>query len=113
LEQLQRLEFYSESYDKIQIKKNSIIYCDPPYKNTAGYNILFDTENFLNWAAIQNEAVFISEYDISDTRFKLIKTIKKIQLLNNLNNEVNENIYANQCAYELLRERHEQKARRT
>ena len=36
LQQLGQLEFYSDSYQNIDIKPNSIIYCDPPYVDEGG-----------------------------------------------------------------------------
>lgn len=104
LEQLQRLQFYSKSYDKVPIEKNSIIYCDPPYKDTTDYGNDFDHKRFLDWAHEQNEPVFISEYNIDDKRFKLIKRIKKRSLLSdheNIAKHVEEKIYVNQAAYKI------------
>lgn len=75
LERLQRLSFYTGDYRKVPIKKNSVIYCDIPYQGTADYGE-FNHKEFFDWAAIQTEPVFISEYEIKDPRFKLIKEIK-------------------------------------
>jgi DNA adenine methylase len=100
LQQLQQLTFYRKSYEQIEIKENSIIYCDPPYKNTADYQNSFNTEKFLNWADFQKEPVFISEYNISDKRFKLIKTIKKRSLFSSNKEKcktMSENIYINKA----------------
>lgn len=55
-------DFRDLSYD------NSIVYCDPPYKNTTPYckNILgeFPYDDFLNWVVKQskNNIVLVSEY---------------------------------------------------
>jgi len=68
LERLQRLEgitaptFTSLSYDQVKIKKNSVIYCDPPYQNTGGYLRDFDHNAFWQWVRDQSEPVFVSEY---------------------------------------------------
>src|SRR5690606_33556363 len=55
LEQLQqnKLNFYSGSYEKVEIKKDSIVYCDIPYKGTGEYdkNKNFDHKTFFDWAA--------------------------------------------------------------
>jgi DNA adenine methylase len=32
------IDFYSGSYDSLVIPESSIIYCDPPYENTAKYS---------------------------------------------------------------------------
>ena len=67
LENLQQLQRLCKSYDEIEIKPNSIIYCDIPYKGTAKYNnIDFDHEAFYNWCKIQTELCFISSYDMPE-----------------------------------------------
>lgn len=65
LESLQSLQSLCKSYDDIEIKSNSIIYCDIPYKGTDKYNNLdFDHEAFFNWCKNQTELCFISSYDM-------------------------------------------------
>lgn len=73
LQSLQRLENitrYNCSYDEIEIKPNSVIYCDIPYRNTEGYEEFgssnFDYEKFYEWANRQKEIVFISEYNMPE-----------------------------------------------
>lgn len=56
---------FNKSYDEIQIKPNSVIYCDIPYRNTGTYNEeAFDYNKFYDWALKQIEPIFISEYDM-------------------------------------------------
>lgn len=65
LQQLERLQLYSLSYDKVTIPKNAIIYCDPPYKNTAEYSKNnFDHDQFWQWAKQQSKThpIYVSEY---------------------------------------------------
>ena len=70
LQRLERLEISQKSYDEVEIKPNSIIYCDIPYENTMGYKSGdFDFKKFYDWASNQTELVFISSYHISDDRF--------------------------------------------
>ena len=83
LERLERLRFSSKSYDQIVIEPRSIVYCDPPYKETEDYGNSFNTAKFLDWADAQEVPVFISEYNIDDTRFKVVKRIRKASSLNN------------------------------
>lgn len=66
----QSLEISQKSYDEVEIKPNSVIYCDIPYENTMGYKSGdFDFKKFYDWASNQTELVFISSYHISDDRF--------------------------------------------
>jgi len=101
VERLQKLNFSSKSYDEIEIKPNSIVYCDPPYKGTADYGNKFNTEKFLDWADAQTEPVFISEYNIADKRFLKIKSILKESLMDNSADkkvQKEEKIYINKAA---------------
>lgn len=67
LERLERLERLCKSYDEIEIKPNSIIYCDIPYKGTNKYNkIDFDHERFYSWCKNQTELCFISSYEMPE-----------------------------------------------
>ena len=78
LERLQSLHLSKKSYDEIEIKKNSVIYCDIPYEKTAGYvSGDFDHKKFYDWACSQKELVVISSYEISDKRFKRVVNLKK------------------------------------
>lgn len=57
------------SYDEIEIKPDSIIYCDIPYKNTDKYQFKFDYEKFYKWCSEQKELVFISSYELPAEQF--------------------------------------------
>jgi len=81
LQQLERLTISSGSYDQVIIKPNSVVYCDIPYDGTADYGNSFDRKAFLDWAANAAFPVFISEYNVSDSRFKLFYSIEKKSLL--------------------------------
>jgi len=76
LEPLERLSFSSLSYEQVEIKPNSIVYCDIPYKGTSDYGE-FNHTQFFDWAASRDFPVYISEYKINDSRFKLIYEIDK------------------------------------
>jgi 16S rRNA G966 N2-methylase RsmD len=67
LQQLERLEqlvtFSSKSYDQVEILPNSVIYCDPPYKNTSAYGEQsFDHDKFWEWVEKSPHPIFVSEY---------------------------------------------------
>ena len=78
MERVQSLEAYSGSYDNVDIKPNSVIYCDIPYESTAEYTCgSFNHKKFYDWANKQKELVVISSYDISDKRFQRVVNLKK------------------------------------
>lgn len=68
---LRGTEFYAENYDELLIPKQSIIYCDPPYKNTKQYATSkdFDHEKFYQWCREKKQeghTIFVSEYEMPD-----------------------------------------------
>ncbi len=58
------LIFEIASYDAVEIAKNSVIYCDIPYKNTSKYLVNFDYNAFHEWTKKQENIVIISSYDM-------------------------------------------------
>lgn len=67
---LKDIIFSSVDYREMTIPDNSIIYCDPPYKNTASYKCgPFNHDEFYQWCRAMSEKghkVFISEYQAPD-----------------------------------------------
>ena len=61
------VELYNLDYRELAIPDGSIIYCDPPYRGTAGYMHGLDHEDFWDWcrymALIKRHKVYISEYN--------------------------------------------------
>ena len=82
LQSLQRLESYRCSYDLINIKPDSVIYCDIPYRETDEYDDGgFDYERFYSWCEKQSEPLYISEYWMPPERFECVAEIEKAVLL--------------------------------
>lgn len=105
LERLQQLTFTNLDYRQVKIEPNSVIYCDIPYQGTGDYQNSFSHMDFFNWASDQNNPVFISEYNISDDRFYLLKEFKHRTSFSQLNNnEVIEKLYGNKIAYDIIQE---------
>ncbi len=68
---LKGILFLNKSYLELNIPKNSIIYCDPPYANTAQYKAVgnFDHDKFWRWCeqkSKEGHTVFVSEYTAPD-----------------------------------------------
>lgn len=81
---MKHFAFESVDYRELEIPDNSIIYCDPPYSGTLGYEKngknSFDTSAFWNWCddmAKKGHKIFVSEYNIPE-HWKVImkKTVK-------------------------------------
>lgn len=95
LEQLERLQQLEQDYRTVPIKENSIIYCDPPYKDTCGYSIDFDHDEFWNWVREQNVPVFVSEYQAPED-MKIVLSIERTSLLSSKSRVKKiENVYWN------------------
>ena len=65
------IEFNSCSYNELDIPYNSIIYCDPPYKDTKQYSTSknFDHDKFWAWCdsmVKKGHKVYVSEYSAPD-----------------------------------------------
>ena len=71
---LQGVEFRSGDYKSLQIPEESIIYCDPPYMNTAAYRRSLNHEEFWQWCrerVYDGHKVYISEYQAPDDFIKV------------------------------------------
>jgi site-specific DNA-adenine methylase len=77
LQQLERLSITSLDYLAVEILTNSVVYCDIPYQGTSEYGNAFSHKEFFDWAATRPFPVFISEYEITDSRFELVYTVAK------------------------------------
>lgn len=95
LERLESLESFSTDYQNIEIKKDSVIYCDIPYEGMDCYNgIDFDIERFYSWCEKQTEPLFISSYKMPKDRFTCIATFEHRSLLSAVaNNKVLEKVF--------------------
>ena len=83
LERLQQLEITCGDYRDYKHEEGDVVYCDPPYENTAGYDSKengFDSGSFYEWVATRDYQVFFSSFKISDDRFKLITAKRKRNL---------------------------------
>ena len=65
----------SVSYDEIDLPEPSetVIICDPPYRNTQGYQVEFDNDKFEQWCidrAREGYEVFVCEYNIDNPAFE-------------------------------------------
>lgn len=109
LEQLEHLHFHEGCYSSVEIKKNSVIYCDIPYIGTGTYdnNSGFNRQKFLDWAAKLDQPVFISEYLVEDNRFECVLRVKKRALLRIYDVQAKtkvEKVYVNKAGLDKLRQ---------
>jgi DNA adenine methylase len=89
-----KLKSSNKSYDEIEIKPNSIIYCDIPYKDTSVYNNQeFDFNKFNNWCKKQTELLFISSYDMPEDFIPIAEFPHRSTLSATKNNPVIEKVF--------------------
>lgn len=66
---IQNMSLYSCDYAELAIPERSLIYCDPPYRNTAGYGFEFNHDEFDQWCrdrVKEGHYVFVSGYTMPD-----------------------------------------------
>lgn len=74
-------------YRNMEILPGSIIYCDPPYRDTREYcKQTFDYESFYDWCEKQTAIVVISEYWMPEDRFVCIASRKRKSTFSATNN---------------------------
>lgn len=93
VDNLKGVEFQCCSYDELQIPDGSIVYLDPPYRDTKQYTTAtdFDYEYFYWWAeqlSKRNNRVFISEYWMPP----LFQEVWSMEVSCNINIEKNKRI---------------------
>ena len=81
LESLERLQ--SLDYRRVRIKNNSVIYCDPPYKDTAKYTVDFNHNEFYKWCKKQKQLTIISEYNMPEDFICIAEKEKRVILSDN------------------------------
>lgn len=96
---LNTTDFYALSYDEYDYPENSVIYCDPPYMDSIGYESSFDHEKFWGWCremTMKGHHVYISEYT-APSDFKCIwrKAVKE-SVGKNVNQKV-EKLFVYSC----------------
>lgn len=76
-------------YRESEILPDSVIYCDPPYRNTREYREqTFDHEAFYDWCEKQTSLVLISEYWMPEDRFVCIAEFERKSTFSATNNSL-------------------------
>lgn len=74
ISKMKDVKFVNCSYDELEIPDESIIYCDPPYRNRTSYKNKINSDHFYNWCVLQKNKghkVYVTEYNAPDN-FKCI-----------------------------------------
>lgn len=65
IENIKGIEFHNLPYSELPIPNKSLIYCDPPYKNTLKYKHTINHEDFYGWCrdkTSEGHTVLLSEF---------------------------------------------------
>lgn len=105
LDIVRKTYFSANSYDEVEIPENALIYCDPPYINTAGYGVEFNHSRFYDWCRAQKELVLISEYSMPDDFIPIWRRKKSILLCGGAAKKAEEKLFINISQIPLLYKR--------
>ncbi len=96
LERLERLEISSKDYREVELPDDCVVYCDPPYKGTGGYNGRdFDSEAFWEWCRDCPHPVYVSEYNAPEDFTIVAERKRQSRVSATANNKVTERLYCN------------------
>ena len=96
LQRLQRLEVTRLDYRAVKIPAGSVVYADPPYRNTSGYVCgEFDHDAFYAWCMEQPFDIYISEYSMPTEFHEVLAIPHRSRLSGTANNAVVERLYCN------------------
>ena len=104
LECLERLQITNDTYLNYQHQDGDVVYCDPPYEDTAQYNNNsgFNHKEFYDWVATRPYVVYFSSYNnISDKRFKMVWAEGKRNLMQGASTKTKNGatMYKYECIY--------------
>lgn len=83
------------SYEEVPIESDSVIYCDPPYKETGSYLNDFDHEKFYSWLRSLKQQVFISEYQMPNDFHEVFSIKKRVSFSQKQNTQKVEKLFSN------------------
>ena len=98
LQQSERLHITNLSYEQVEITtpiKETIIYLDPPYKNTAGYNKTIDFDKLEEYINKSPYKIYVSEYKNTYNMIEVASFKHRSTLSPSAHNEVEEKLYSN------------------
>lgn len=82
------------SYEEVPIESDSVIYCDPPYKETGSYLNDFDHEKFYSWLRSLKQQVFISEYQMPNDFHEVFSIKKRVSFSQKQNTQKLEKLFS-------------------
>ena len=97
--------FSAKSYEDVQIPDNALVYCDPPYINTAtkGYGeYTFDHARFYDWARAQKALVVVSEYTMPDDFIPIWRKKKSITICGGCKKKEVESLFVHRSQMPLI-----------
>ncbi len=88
---LKGVVFDRSAYDEVTVRRESVIYCDIPYKGTTEYSVEFDHRAFYEWArnlSADGSSVLVSEYACNvPSDFEVLLEIRSEKEIRNASGE--------------------------
>jgi site-specific DNA-adenine methylase len=97
LQQLERLEIFNLSYEQVKIDTpidETVIYLDPPYKNTGKYQIKVDYDQLLEFILSSPYKIYVSGYDMPELT-TVLEMHHRSTFSQRLNQKVTEKLFCN------------------
>ena len=82
LEKPESLNVLTVDYREVEVLRDSVVYCDPPYRNTKQYSGMegFSHEDFYSWLRNVEFPVWVSEYEMPDDFIRVASIRKRVTL---------------------------------
>jgi len=86
LRNVAKIDIRTGDYRDVEIAKDSVIYCDIPYRGRREYNYTIDYDEFYNWCLNQNEPVYVSSLEMPENMFRCVWECEHAYTLGTRNN---------------------------
>lgn len=77
------IKVLNEDYSEVAIPPGAVVYCDPPYAGTAGYQVgEFDSIKFWDWVRVMSSTnpIYISEYSAPEDFVSILSINKRVTM---------------------------------
>lgn len=98
-QRLERLQIQQGDYRDYVYQDGDIVYCDPPYEDTASYEIIFNHQEFYEWLISRPYKVYFSSYNNIKDKFEMVWAENKRNQMSGASRKYNyECLYINKGA---------------
>jgi site-specific DNA-adenine methylase len=84
---------FNLDYREVEIPKDSVVYCDPPYRGTQHYGNRFDSDAFWEWCRSREFPVYISEQQAPEDFVQVFSVQKVVSFTKSSGKKRNEGLF--------------------